>query len=209
MKVLYKYCLIIASVFFLFSCEKETEDISRITAYATFEMQGNNFMFVLNNSTFTDPGVTAYEGERELPIEKTGTVNTSVPGVYVIQYSAKNSDGFPASVKRTVAVVSSMPSVDLSGAYQLVHATRTGKSTITKNGGVLGYYHATDSWYQAYPIPIDFVDMGDGTITILSGSSPYGGHYGTGNILPDGQIQFSITLVDQGPLVYSTIYQLQ
>ena len=81
--------------------------------------------------------------------------------------------------------------------------------TITKNNGIVGYYHASDSWWQKYPIPIDFVDLGGGTIKILSGSSPYGGHYGIGKILPDGKIQFSVTLVDQGPLTYTTTFQLQ
>lgn len=209
MKILFKYSLIVASAFFLFSCEKETENISRVTEYASFEMQGDNFMFVLRNSTFTDPGVTAHERETELPIETKGTVNTATLGVYTIQYSAKNSDGFSASVERTVAVVSSIPTTDLSGAYQIVNATRKNKITITKNNGTLGYYHATDSWWQSSPIPLDFVDMGDGTIKILSGSSPYGAHYGAGKILSNGQIQFTVTLVNQGPLNYTTTYQLQ
>ena len=209
MKLLYKYSLIIVSVFFLFSCDKETENISRVTEYASFEMQGDNFMFVLRNSTFTDPGVIAREGETELSVETNGTVDTSTPDVYTIQYSAKNSDGFSASVERTVAVVSSIPTTDLSGEYKIVHATRTNKTTITKNNGVVGYYHATDSWWQRSAIPLDFVDMGDGTIKILSGSSPYGAHYGTGTILSDGQIRFKVTLVNQGPLTYTTTYKLQ
>lgn len=209
MKLLYKYSLIIASAFLLFSCDKETEDISRITEYATFEMQGEDFMFVLTNSTFTEPGVVAYEGETELPVETKGTVNTAVSDIYPIQYSATNSDGFPASVLRTVAVVAAIPTTDISGAYQIVHATRTNKMKITKNNGVVGYYHASDSWWQANAIPLDFVDMGNGTIKILSGSSPYGAHYGTGKILANGQIQFTVTLANQGPLTYTTTYQLQ
>lgn len=209
MKILFKYSLIVVSAFFLFSCEKETEDISRVTEYASFEMQGDNFMFVLSNSTFTDPGVTAHEGESDLPVEIKGTVNASIPDVYTIQYLAKNSDGFSASVERTVVVVPSMPTNDLSGEYQIVHATRKNKIKITKNNGIVGYYHATDSWWQSSPIPLDFVDMGDGTIKILSGSSPYGAHYGTGKILLNGQIQFTVTLVNQGPLNYTTTYQIQ
>lgn len=208
MKILFKYSLIIASAFFLFSCEKETEDVSRITEYATFEMQGEDFMYVLRNTTFTDPGVTAHEGESDLPVEIKGTVDTSTDGVYTIQYSAINSDGFPASVERTVAVVSAIPTADLSGTYQIVHATRKNKITITKNKEGVGYYHATDSWWQTYPIPLDFVDMGDGTIKILSGSSPYGAHYGKGELLPSNQIKFTVTLANQGPLNYTTTYQL-
>lgn len=205
---IYKYSLIILSLFFFLACEKETEGISRVTEYASFEMQGDDFMFVLANSTFTEPGITAFAGEEELPVVTTGTVNTSVPDVYTLRYSAINEDGFPASVTRTVAVVPTLPTTDLSGTYQVVHATRKNQITITKNNNLVGYYHSTDSWWQARQIPLDFVDMGDGTIKILSGSSPYGAHYGTGLILPNGQIRFIVTLANQGPLNFTTTFQL-
>lgn len=203
---IYKYSLLLVSFLLFFSCDKDTEGISKVTEYATFEMEGDDFMYVLANSTFTDPGISAYEGETQLQIETKGSVNTAVPDVYVLQYSAKNSDGFAASVQRTVAVVPAIPTEDISGQYQIVHATRTNKINITKNDGIVGYYHASDSWFQAYAIPLDFVDMGDGTIKILSGSSPYGGHYGAGEILSDGQIKFIVTLTNQGPLTYNTSY---
>ena len=54
---IFKYSLLIVSLFVLFSCEKETEGVSRVTEYATFKMEGDDFMFVLTNSNFTDPGV--------------------------------------------------------------------------------------------------------------------------------------------------------
>lgn len=206
---IYKYILLIVSLMMFLSCEKETEGISSITEYATFDMQGGDFMFVFANTTFSDPGVTASEGESELPVEVNGTVNTSVPDVYTINYSAKNSDGYSASVQRNVAVVSALPTNDLSGSYQIVHATRTNKMTVTKNKGIVGYYRASDSWWQAYAIPLDFVDLGNGTIKVLSGSSPFGGHYGTGQILADNQIQFKVTLINQGNLIYTTTYKLQ
>ncbi|MDR1225961.1 MAG: DUF5011 domain-containing protein [Prevotellaceae bacterium] len=206
MKALKYILLVFLAAPMLASCEKETEGVSRVTAYATFKMEGSDFMFVQSGATFTDPGVSALEGETELTIETSGAVNTAAPGVYVLRYAAKNSDGFSASVQRTVVVVSSIPTTDLSGTYQIEHATRENKITITKNEGLVGYYHATDSWWQARAIPLDFVDMGDGTITILQGSSAYGGHHGTGEILPDGKIKFVVTLVDQGNLVNPQTY---
>jgi hypothetical protein len=206
---IFKYIIIIIAFFSFFGCDKDTEGISRITEYATFDMKGEAFMFVLKNSTFTDPGIAAYQGETELSVATKGTVDTSVPGVYTIQYSATNSDGFPASTQRDVAVVAAMPTKDLSGTYQVVHATRTTKTTVSKNNGILGYYHSTDSWWQAYQVPLDFVDIGNGTIVILKGSSPYGGHFGTGAILADNQLRFDVTMTDQGPLNYSTTWKKQ
>lgn len=204
---LYKFSLLIISVFILFACEKETEGISRVTEYASFEMQGSDFMFITKNSTFSDPGIKAFQGDTELPIETKGSVDTSTPGVYTLVYSATNSDGFPASVQRTVAVVAAIPTKDLSGNYQVVHATRTNKMTVSKKGGIVGYYRASDSWWQANPIPLDFVDMGDGTIKVLQGSSPYGGHYGSGTITSVGELKFTVTMPDQGNLVYNTTWK--
>jgi hypothetical protein len=205
----YKYFLALPILLFLFaSCEKETEGVSRVTNYATFQMSGDPFMFILLNAAYTEPGVKAFEGETELTVETKSTVNTAAAGVYTVKYSAKNSDGFSASVLRTIAVVAAMPSVNISGIYDLVHATRVKDIEITVNDGILGYYHASDSWWQSLKIPLDFVDMGDGTITVLEGSSPYGGHYGTGSILFDeNQITFTVTLVNQGPMVYTTTFQ--
>jgi len=202
---IYKLGLLAFITLFLFSCEKETEGLSRVTNFAVFEMKGADFLFVKINTSFSDPGVTATEDGKDLPVTTKGSVDTSTPGVYVLQYSAVNSDGLASAVSRTVAVVNDFPSVDLSGSYQIVSATRENKINVTKNGGVLGYYRASDSWYQAYAIPLNFLDMGDGTLVVLSGSSPYGGHYGTGLITADG-LQFTVVLINQGPLTYTTAY---
>ena len=208
----YKYILVILfSVFLFAACEKETEGVSRITYYCDLDLKGDPIAFVVVGNTYNEPGWEASENGVDVSnnVVVTGTVNTNVAGVYTIQYSAANSDGFSVLKKRTVAVVAAVPTVDRSGAYGLVHASRTGTITITKNGGVVGYYRASNSWWQAYAIPLDFVDMGDGKLIILSGSSPYGGHYGTGAILPDNQLRFDVILTDQGPMSYTTTYQLQ
>lgn len=206
---LYKFSLLIISVFILFACEKETEGISRVTEYASFEMQGSDFMFITKNSTFSDPGIKAFQGDTELPIETKGSVDTSTPGVYTLVYSATNSDGFPASVQRTVAVVAAIPTKDLSGNYQVVHATRTNKMTVSKKSGIVGYYRASDSWWQNSAIPLDFVDMGDGKILVLNGASGYGRHVDAGSTLVANQLNFKITLIDQAsPVTYNTIWKL-
>jgi hypothetical protein len=213
MKLLYKYSLIIASLFFLLSCDKETEDISRITYYCELDLKGGAVEFVSLGGTYAESGWVATEDGKDVSDKVTvlgkDKINTQVAGLYRLDYSVNNSDGYPTSVSRNVAVVAALPTTDLSGEYQIVPTTRENKITIAKVGGILGYYHATDTWYQTYAIPADFVDMGDGTLKVLSGSSPYGPHYGTGKILANGQIQFTVTLANQGPRTYTTTYQLQ
>ena len=192
-------------------CQKiTTEGVTGITHYPKFEMTGDKLVFVQINTTFTDPGVIAFEGDTEINVDIKGAVNTSVKDVYTLVYTATNSDGFPASIERMVAVVPNLPTVDLAGTYSLVHATRTGSIDITKIEGILGYYRSTDSWWQAYPIPLDFVDMGDGTLIVLPGSSRFGPHAGTGTILPDDQIQFAcfFTSGTNAGISWSTDWQL-
>ena len=198
---IYKLILVAFLTMFLFSsCEKKTEGLSEVIYHASFRMAGDEFMFVILGSEFTDPGVRAFQREQELEVTVTGDeVDPDTPGVYFIKYSATNSDGYKRSVKRTVAVVNAIPTLNLAGEYQAVGRTNT--MTVTPNmDGVIGYWHASNSWWQTYPIPLDFIDMGDGTLYILDGVSPYGthGNYPGSKIEPDDQLRFRAILKTGG-----------
>ena len=77
------------------------------TAGPVITLEGDDTMTVAEDSTFTDPGATA-EDARDGSVEVTvggDTVNTAVPGIYVITYDAVDSAGNPATqVTRTVIV---------------------------------------------------------------------------------------------------------
>jgi len=112
--------ILAAFVFLLASCEKDTEGVSKETAFANFEMTGDPILFLKPGATFTDPGVKATESGANLEVKSTGTVNTSVAGVYQINYAAVNSDGYPGTTSRQVVVFEATPevaSLDLSGSY--------------------------------------------------------------------------------------------
>lgn len=114
------FYILAAFVLFLSSCEKDTEGVSKETAFANFEMTGDPIMFLKPGATFTDPGVKATENGAALEVKSTGTVNTSVTGVYQIDYAAVNSDGYPGTTSREVVVFDVSPDVaeaDLSGSY--------------------------------------------------------------------------------------------
>lgn len=114
----------------LSSCEKKvsTEDPSTITYYVSFEMNGDETMLVPLNSTFTDPGVVATENGVDVndkvvviitdpagnPISN---IATTAPGLYYVNYSAVNADGFSASVDRTVIVYDPSVTVSIAGTY--------------------------------------------------------------------------------------------
>jgi len=82
------------------------------------------------SSPFTDPGATATDNCCVGPVTVTGTVNTSVPGDYVLYYNASDCHGNAATtVTRTVHVVDTTPSV----------ITLNGLATITLECGVGTY----------------------------------------------------------------------
>lgn len=66
---------------------------------------GNATTNVLVDSGFSDPGAQAYDAcAGNVPVTTNGTVNMSVPGAYIITYTATDGGGNSASVSRTVTV---------------------------------------------------------------------------------------------------------
>lgn len=93
---------------------------SRVTFFPVVTLLGERYMAVEVGGQYTEEGIEATESGEPIPYTTTGTVNTAVPGVYTLTYSAENKDGFSAVVKRTVAVYDTDPDAaahDLSGNY--------------------------------------------------------------------------------------------
>lgn len=118
----------------MFSCSKDDSfnypeghvGSSVITNYAVFNLKdvadanGNLYTLIKKGEAYVEPGATATEKGQPVELTTSGTVNTNVPGVYPISYSAINSDGFPASAIRNVIVYSTDASAennDFSGKY--------------------------------------------------------------------------------------------
>lgn len=132
MKSISKYILLLllfSSQLFV-ACDESTEDPSTITYFAIFEevkgaeqfsFSSDLFTFVELGGTYTDPGVVVTEGGEDVAdkVVVNGTVNPQQAGIYRIQYSVNNKDGFPASVVRNVIVsdMENAPETDLSGDY--------------------------------------------------------------------------------------------
>ena len=116
-------------------------------------MLGNNPLQVSQNTTFTDPGATAYDqedGDITAKIVKGGMVDTSRLGTYTITYDVSDSKGLPAQQKyRTVTVVENTTpgctancgggSVSLSISNEKITVTGTTTVTITWNTNLAAY----------------------------------------------------------------------
>jgi hypothetical protein len=130
------------AVALLYGCdEAETEGVSKVTFYAEITLAGDQWNSIPQGGTWTEPGVTATEEGEEIEVQIGGdAVNPNVPGVYTIEYTAINRDGFPATEYRYVGVIS--PDVvddDLSGLYQRQGGV-FGFATIAKVPGKLNLY---------------------------------------------------------------------
>jgi hypothetical protein len=147
MKKIFLYGLMLCSTVFAFtSCNDDEDQLTdtRVTHYATIELLGDEFIKMNLGDPWVEPGYTATEGSEDITskVKVTGTVDTSTPGYYELNYSAMNKDNFSTSVSRTVMVIN--PN-GLASAY-------FGESQY-------GSRHYYDS-------PITIYDNGNGTYTI-------------------------------------------
>lgn len=120
-----RYCLIIASAFILFSCEKDTEGVSAITYYVEFDIQGDNPTIVQVDEPYVDPGVIATLQGTDVTSKVTivSNVNYEEMGMYTVEYSAVNADGLTSRAVRDVIVCNPNVTTDISGSYTAVEGT--------------------------------------------------------------------------------------
>lgn len=114
------YIFILASLLLTFSCKEDltSEGVSKVTTYVKLTMTGEHFMSIAQGSAYTEPGITAKEGDTPVDVTTTGTVDASKPGVYTITYGAVNKDGYPVSDARIVCVYDAAAAAnDFSGNY--------------------------------------------------------------------------------------------
>ena len=145
MKLLYKYCLIIASVFLFYACEKESEGLSRLTNYVEFDIIGENPTIIQVGSPYVDEGVIAtLEGsDVTSSISVKSDVDHDVMGMYKVEYtSAPNADGLKSRAVRDVIVCNLAVTTNLEGTYTGQPGT---KRIVIASGSEVLYpnYHST------------------------------------------------------------------
>ena len=192
MKKIYLFGLLLAGVLLgLTSCNDDNDELtdSRLTYYADLQMQGDEFMLVPVGSNFVDPGCTGtLAGEDitdKIVIEGADEVDPNTPGFYYITYSAVGSDGFPASVERTVCVYDPSVTTDI-----------TGECTVQE--GSYRYWFSTGAVVQfsGYPVIIERVVPGIFYISDMMGGyydvrAGYGSKYAMNGYLqltPDNEV---------------------
>jgi hypothetical protein len=123
-------------------CKKdETDNLSRIKSYPAISLAGNEYYIINVGETFTEPGVTANLGGAPLQPIISNPVNTSRPGMYVIQYKGANTEGDTISATRTVIVTDpAVNNLDQSGSYVSTRAGVTYEPAVVTKVGTKGLY---------------------------------------------------------------------
>ncbi|HNU13818.1 MAG TPA: DUF5011 domain-containing protein [Chitinophagaceae bacterium] len=124
MKSINKLLMILAMPLLLITgCRKDTtEGVSQTVkvSYPEITLNGNALVIVATGATYTDAGAKLKDDITGAitDIQPTdNSVNTAVPGLYVVTFSASNANGFETSVSRLVAVTSVTGTINRQGTY--------------------------------------------------------------------------------------------
>jgi len=174
----------------LFSCEKESEDLSKEVGIVEFTINGDNPVVQKSGIEFVEPGVTAIEIKNgdttELTDIKTITsFDKDLGGAYDFQYSVVSSDGITYySDNRTVIVYDD----EISGVYNCV-GVRNGTTDYSAEGILIykiadgiykisdwigGFYATFYDYGPGYAFPGNMKIAGSGAISYKSHSDPWG-----------------------------------
>jgi hypothetical protein len=111
--------LLFTGLLFMACSTDDTANVSRVTNYPLITLNGESTEIVFLGDTYTEKGAVSKEGTTIITTTITGAVNTSATGVYKIDYSAKNSDGYDAVKTRAVLVMSkALSTINLAGQFQ-------------------------------------------------------------------------------------------
>ena len=94
--------------------EVSTGDVSRRTDFPVITLNGDNPQIIMQGDPYVELGAEAEAGGESIPVETSygdglnfGSpgVDTDVPDIYIVSYSAVNEDGFAGSALREVIVL--------------------------------------------------------------------------------------------------------
>lgn len=191
------------SLLLFVSCDdfENTATPSNTTFLPKMELQGNSFVQVACNNTYTDAGIEVTEGGNSLDFDVAingsyfGATDVAGADNYVIAYSAVNKDGIPGSAFREVVVEPCNDGTpgDLSGLYTSntlrsngegydvsnVFVVRTGANTFAISDLVGGFYDLGRGYGSDYACKGSIItvnDLGSNDITVSQGQFPVWGN---------------------------------
>lgn len=179
--------ILLISLSFFYSCEKETEGISSIIHFELID--GESYLQTLNNA-YVEPGYKVTYGGVDVTNSVTidGEVDGNRVGIYPIKYTIENADGVKTTRTRTVIVADPTVETDISGSYVTVQGTYRQAAAVTPYPGFnvtikkiapgffevsdfLGGYYEQRAKYGAPYACSGYVQLKeDNTLTLLTSS---------------------------------------
>jgi hypothetical protein len=199
MKTSFTYILLIL-LWLMAGCEKwyTTKEVSHISYLPVFEMEGGEFISMERQDSvdFEDPGVTATADGQPLTVYYSGSVDLSEVGVYLIRYSAENSDGLVGKAERVIAVTNSdVSNNDLSGIYSGTNwdPVESKVKKIDENG----LYECEDVLgFPGFEMPGKFVDLGGNELVLLHGDGFFGRYGNSEGTYTRSTLSWTVFLLD-------------
>ena len=228
MKKFFLYTFALAAMLVTFaSCSDDEYTDARVTHYAEITLDGDDFMVVEKGSAYQEPGFYAEMNGEDVSsdVVVSSNVDTSMSGVYLVQYKYVNSDGFPATAERTVAVLDTADPYE--GIYTVAPGThRNSGGNITSYSGydlliirngdddtytcedlLGGYYYLRAGYGPNYAMSAGLSFNEDGTVELLGshvpgwddGADSFEGTYSDGtftySVVYAGSLVFNVTMV--------------
>ncbi|MDQ6529530.1 immunoglobulin-like domain-containing protein [Flavobacterium sp. LHD-85] len=180
-----KLMTVVVSGLLLTSCDADSSaNVSRVTNYPVFEVNGESTVFVPLGGTYTDPGVVATENGAVIPTDITfsgnyrgaKTLDTNTMDEYTQTYSATNVDGFKGAATRKVIVYKTGDLVNsIEGVYTC---------TIARNGTIPSNAYRNIKYIYIWKNTDGSYEISDS----FGGWYAYGRALGIGYITPGAKI---------------------
>lgn len=158
-KFIYLATAVIAMAFAA-SCTKASEGLTGITYYPVLTLEGDDYMVVDKGAAFVDPGYTATLNGEDVTdqVVVDSNVNTAQSGIYYINYTITNVDGFSSSASREIVVLdpndpiegfwySTTDSYRLYGGNQVAYKYNLEVLIINQGNGVYYFDDLLAGWY--------------------------------------------------------------
>lgn len=112
-KLLYVMMFALA-VFTLTGCDDSTSGMTRITYYPELTLVGATTIYLDKGEAYVEPGYSAIMNGEDVTddVKVTSNLDTSKSGIYTINYSIANADGFSSSSSRKVIVMDSSDPIE-------------------------------------------------------------------------------------------------
>ncbi len=165
--------IVAALCFVAFSCAEDGDSvgISTVTYFPSFDLIDGDVVVITTGTEFT-PNAVVKEGENELTPTINNPVDSNVPGIYEVVYSAENSDGYTGTTSQQVIVYDpAIVPTDVTGNIQDTGRPER-KGVITLVPGTTNIFYGSDMGFGGV-FPLYFQMDGD-EMTVIPQSFIFG-----------------------------------